>query len=252
MAITTSFDEKNNGWTSNWSFIPESYVKMKGNIYTFKKGKIALHNVESAPMNRFYDEDGNYEIFDSHIEVVFNQSPSEVKEFKTVCVESNINNLDVLVESNIDEGHINSSNLVSREGEHYGFIRRNSNSTLNFDLLSIQGIGVPTSVVGNVFTFSSIPGVVSVGDVLCVYNPLTSGYEAVSTVASYNSSSITINTPVSPFVYPSNGVVFVAKNPIAESYGVKGVYAKVKLVTVNPSQETVVFAVNSEVVKSFQ
>jgi hypothetical protein len=252
MAVTISFDEKNNGWTSNWSFIPESYLKIKGDMYTFKKGKLALHNVSNVPFNRFYDENGDYETFDSSIQTVINTSPSEVKEFKTIYIESNVNNFDVLIDSNMDSGHILKSSFSTREGEHYAFIRRNSNSTLNFDLLSIQGVGVPTTVVGNVFEFKSIPNIVSSGDVLCVYNPALQEYEPVSTVDTYDSTSITINTPLTPYSYPPNGIVFVAKNPIAESYGIKGAYAKIRLTTEDPTVETVLYALNSEVVKSYQ
>jgi hypothetical protein len=252
MGKTISFDEKNNGWTSNWSFEPESYIKIKGDMYTFKKGKLALHNVSTAPINRFYNNNGAYEIFPSYIQTVINQGPSEVKEFKTVCLESNVNNFDVMIETNLDSGHINRESFSIREGEHYAFIRRNANSTLNFDLLSIQGVGVPTSFSGNVFSFSSMPNIVSTGDVLCVYDPNTQTYEPVSLVNSYTSNSITIQAPSSPYSYPNNGIVFVAKNPIAESYGVKGVYAKIKLTTNNYSTSTTLYALNADAVKSYQ
>jgi hypothetical protein len=252
MGKTISFDEKNNGWTSNWSFEPESYVKIKGDMYTFKKGKLALHNVSSAPINRFYNNNGNYEVFPSYIQTVINQAPSEVKEFKTICVEANVNNFDLLIETNLDSGHINRESFSVREGEHYAFIRRDANSTLNFDLLSIQGIGVPTSFLSNVFSFSNIPNVVSIGDVLCVYSPNTQSYEPVSTVTAYTGNSITIQAPVTPYSYPAGGIVFVAKNPIAESYGVKGVYAKVKLTTESHSTETTLYALNADAVKSYQ
>lgn len=252
MGKTLSFDEKNNGWTSNWSFIPESYLKIKGDMYTFKKGKLALHNVSNAPFNRFYDDNGDYEIFDSSIQTVINTSPSEVKDFKTISIESNINNFDVLIDSNMDNGHILKSSFQTREGEHYAFIRRNANSTLNFDLLSIQGIGVPNSYASNVFNFKEFPNVVSVGDVLCVYNPGLQEYEAVSTVSAFTSETITIEAPVTPYSYPPNGIVFVAKNPIAESYGIKGAYAKIKLTTEDPTLETLLYALNSEAVKSYQ
>jgi hypothetical protein len=43
---------------------------------------------------------------------------------------------------------------------------------------------------------------------------------------------------------------FVAKNPEAESYGLKGYHANVRL-TNNTTEPLELFAVNSEVVKSF-
>lgn len=113
-------------------------------------------------------------------------------------------------------------------------------------MLSVQGVGNLTSIDGNTITFVGITPSVRVGDSLYFYNGVNN--LLIGSVTDKTGTTITVNsvnnTPsVSDFC-------FVAKNPEVESYGLKGYYANVRL-TNNLSEPLELFAVNSEIVKSF-
>ena len=78
---TISFDDRVNGWTGFKSFIPESGCSLNNVYYTFKNGLIYTHN-DTADRNTFY---GTY--YNSSVNMLFNDSPSVVKSFKTLNYE---------------------------------------------------------------------------------------------------------------------------------------------------------------------
>jgi len=54
-SITWKYEPARQGWTSRVSFIPESGLSMNNKFYTYKGGKIFLHNSNSVPRNHFYN-----------------------------------------------------------------------------------------------------------------------------------------------------------------------------------------------------
>jgi hypothetical protein len=251
MSKTISFDEKNNGWTSFWSYKPECMSRLNNGFFSFKNGQLYKHHSETSPRNRFYNENGDLVIYPSTLTFVFNQEPSDIKHFKTLSLESNTKYWNADLVTNLDSGHILNASFDSREGEHYAFIRRNSNSLLDLNHLSVQGIGVNTNVVSYTYTFVNVPSSISTEDTLCFIN--SSGQIVViQKVISYTSTTITTATPITPVVVPIGAFMFIAQSPIAESNGIKGNHAQIKLTTTDSSNEQVLFAVNSEVFKSYQ
>ena len=81
---TVSYSEKVKGWTSFKSFIPESSATLNNNYYTFKNGKLYLHETEdtSIAYNNFYGTQ-----YTSTITPVFNDSSDVVKSYKYVAYE---------------------------------------------------------------------------------------------------------------------------------------------------------------------
>ena len=84
---TISFNEKSKGWISFKSFIPTSGVSIADRYYTTDGNKIYKHYVGKRS-----DGGRNHNIFygthtDSSIDVLFNESPSSIKSFKTVGYE---------------------------------------------------------------------------------------------------------------------------------------------------------------------
>ena len=241
MAYTLTFDELSDGWTSFYSYEPEMMVNLNNEFYSFKDGQLYLHNSQVNGRNNFYQTQYNTEL-----EFVMNDSPSEVKIFKTIEIEGDSKDWDVTIATDIESGHVNKADFENKEGFKYSYIRRNASDEVNTELLSVQGVGNLSNSSGNVYSFNSVPNNVSIGDVL--YSSSGGSYTKIGVISSKDSTSI---TTVSSLSTPSNGdFIFVAKNSVAESYGLKGYYASIRL-TNNGTTPVEVFAVNSEVSKSF-
>lgn len=251
MSKTISFDEKNNGWTSFWSYKPECMSRLNNGFFSFKNGQLYKHHSETSLRNKFYDENGDLQTYPSTLSFVFNQDPSDIKHFKTLSLESNTKYWEVDLLTNLDSGHVLSDSFQTREGEHYAFIRRNAGSLLDLNHLSVQGIGVNTAVVGYIYTFANVPSFISTEDTLCFING-SGQIVVIENIISYTTTTITTATPIIPVVVPVGAFMFIAQSPVAESNGIKGNHALIKLTTQDSTSEQVIFAVNAEVFKSYQ
>lgn len=74
----------------------------------------------------------------------------------------------------------------------------------------------------------------------------------IENIISYTTTTITTATPIIPVVVPVGAFMFIAQSPVAESNGIKGNHALIKLTTQDSISEQVIFAVNAEVFKSYQ
>jgi hypothetical protein len=252
MSKTISFDEKNNGWTSFWSYKPEWMSRLGNNFYSFKCGQLFRHHSEVASKNLFYDNNASLVNYDSYVEFAFNQDPSDVKHFKTMSLESSDSNWDVEIISNLDSGYIDNTHFQTREGEYYAYIRRNEEDLLDFSHISVQGLGTPISRSGNTYTFSSLPSFLSEED--CLYFVKTSDGSVVKVgrLVSFNQSQLTTVVPNPSITIENNAFYFIAKNSEAESFGIKGYFAKVKVKSTGVGTPQDLYSVNSQVFKSFQ
>ena len=161
---TVSYSEKVKGWTSFKSFVPEQSLSMSNDYYTFKNGHLYQHHVEvdnsqnTVPRNNFYDQQHI-----SSVEVLLNDAPESVKNFKTLNYEgsdsrvisettnvsSGYHNLQdkpgwfsTYVKTNKNEGYI--SEFVKKEGKWFNFIKGNdlvTNEDINTELFTYQGLG---------------------------------------------------------------------------------------------------------------
>lgn len=96
------------------------------------------------------------------------------------------------------------------------------------------------------YNFNTVPHNISIGDVL--YSSSNGAYTKVGVISAKTDTSVTVDSELST---PSQGqFMFVAKDTVAESYGLKGYYANIKL-TNSGTTPVEVFAVNTEVSKSF-
>lgn len=84
--ITFAFSEKQDAWTTRYSFVPTCYANCDDQMVSFKDGNAKgwLHD-KSATRNSFYGVSAP-----SSLEVSFNDSPSEVKVFNSISLETNI------------------------------------------------------------------------------------------------------------------------------------------------------------------
>jgi hypothetical protein len=80
---TLSFSEEASGFTSFYSYKPSQFVSLKNKFYTLKNGQLWVHyNKNGNTRNKFYGEQ-----YSSKIKFILNESPSNVKIFKTINYE---------------------------------------------------------------------------------------------------------------------------------------------------------------------
>lgn len=250
MATTISFSEDTKGWVSFHSYHPEWMARLGSSFYSFKNGNIYKHDTNSI-RNEFYGV-----TYSTSVTFSANKAPSDVKVFKTLKLETNSSAWYADLDSEMETGEVGtSSNLkfVDKESLKYGYIRRKANDDLNFNELSITGIGELTSSNGNDYTFSAtIPNQISAnnadgigGDELYFDDGTT---QRVGTISAITGSVITVASTINA---PGSGdFCFVVKDAQAESYGLRGYYSKIKLT--NDSTDYVeLFASNAEVFKSY-
>lgn len=238
---TLAFSEYNKGWTTFYSYLPEVMVNMNSDFYTFKDGQLWKHHANESSRNTFYGEE-----FNTEVTFVSNPSPSEVKIFKTIELEGDSSNWDVTIMTDLDNGHVSKNSFKQKEGLYYSYIRRDESDAAKPELLSVQGIGNLVLLNNLTYTFNIVPDGISIGDAL--FRASGGSYQFIGNVSDRTSQSITVG---GSSVVPQLGdFMFSAKNPIAESYGLKGYYAEIKL-TNNSTEPIEIFAVNSEISKSY-
>jgi hypothetical protein len=79
---TLNFDDQVNGFTSFFSFKPDTFFSIRSNVYSTYNGVLWLHYSESVPVNNFYGVQSK-----SSITFVFNDLVGVSKNFKTVNYE---------------------------------------------------------------------------------------------------------------------------------------------------------------------
>lgn len=243
--VTLTYSTMSSGWTSRWSFIPDWMIGMNNTFYTWKGGNLYKHDTNQS-RNTFYGTE-----YPSKITTVLNESPMEIKMFKTLAIDSD-KSWDVNLLTDLETGIIDDSYFKNKEGEWYAYIRRPDNNTVDTSSLSVQGVGNLVSYSSLNFTFNySIQIKVSVTD--RVYSvDISNQLVYLGTVDTVSQNSFTISSLIGPT--PSTGTyIVVAKNNMVESYGLRGYYMQVELTMNTPksTEEFELFAIDSSVFKSY-
>lgn len=252
MAKTITFDEQNNAWTSFHSYEPEWMASLGNNFYSFKNGNLYVHESNNVPRTQFYGTNHGLQVTFSS-----NQSPSEVKLFKTLMLESNSNGWYAELNSSQESGIIGAEDnlkFVDKEDMKYAYIRRKESDNLNFNEMSIVGLGQVQEVdaVNHQYTFSNqIIAQVNTndnegngGDQLYFES---NGVKRIGVIDSVSFNSVVLTE--SENVPQVGDFCFAVKNASAESYGLRGYHATITLN--NKSTDFVeLFASNAEVIKS--
>ena len=142
MAETIAFDRTVKGWTSRYSFTPDTGISLNNNFYTFKRGRIWRHNSESENRNTFYN------VYDETIvEFIFNDDPSIVKNFKTLAAEAD-GDWQVTIETDVESGEIAAAAFVDKQNKKYAYIKGEAFGIVLPDLegSSIGGIGMTNDI----------------------------------------------------------------------------------------------------------
>jgi hypothetical protein len=243
---TLTYSNTSQGWTSRWSYRPEWMIGLNNSFYTFYEGDLYLHD-SNTQRTLFYGVQGGFKI-----STVINQSPTEIKMFKTLALDST-HALEAKGSTDLDQIYMSSSSFVNKEGEWYSYMRRLDNQ-FNYDLISAQGVGnvFSTTAPNFIYMQDSFTNI-SKGDTIC--KAIFSGSEIASVVfvgtvdyvtQSTNEIKVgSIATPLSPGDY-----LVSFKSSSAESYGARGYFMNLEL-DGNTTEEVELFAVSVSAFKSF-
>ena len=164
---TIVWDERVQGFTSFLTYAPDTGFSLNNRFFTLGDGGAYEHNRTGVARGTFY---GN--TFDSEVEVIFNDSPSSVKSFKTIGYEgvgnwkaeivtdqeSKVIDEDTIPVTRTVSGIIPSEDFVNREGKYFSEIKgRNTGyNTPDVATLLVSGVGVGT-VAQNEVTLPTVP-----------------------------------------------------------------------------------------------
>lgn len=237
---TLGFSELNNGWTSFYSFIPEDMVNMKSDFFTFKNGNIYKHNVEGNTRNKFY---GQY--YPSEVETIFNQDPESVKNFRTLNLEGSSSFWRAEMTTDLDKGGATHEDFEERERLFKAHIRTDRDDSLNMDRLTVQGLGTVISRQDTSLYFRFIDNAIDAGDY--VYKIYGNKYTFLGEIKAVFDEYIVLDGVNSDLELGQ--FCFATKDPVIESYGLKGYFSSLKL-TSYESTKIELFAVSSEATQS--
>ena len=232
--VTLVYSDSANGWLSLATFNPESMISINGKFLSFYNGDIYEHN-QNTGRNVFYGTE-----YDSLFTFNFSQEPSMRKTYKTLEIEGTLP-LDITLTTDLDDGFIKPTDFTKQEGV-YKANTKVSNNTIDTSLLSCQGIG-NCLVSGLILRFEfELDSSISVGDSVININK-----QLVGTILSKTSNSLTLDT----INNITNGdFVMSAKPQSANTSGLCGYYMGVTASFRSQDKQSI-FAINSEVVKSY-
>jgi hypothetical protein len=232
--VTWVYSPEAQGFLGKQTFNPDDMLRVNNHFLSFKGADVYKHNV--GEYNTFYDE-----LYPSSFEFNFNQEPSTRKVFKNISIEGN-SPWDITLKTDMQNGYINYNDFKNKEGVYYGYVR--GDDALDTATLAVSGVGVVSSIVGNVLNFNgNISTLISVGD--SIYD---TNLDLLGVITDLSPNSITVNdtslVAVDMFILSS-------KPSSVETSGIRGYYMNVKG-ELTPTDYVEVYALNSEVFKSFE
>ena len=115
---TLGYELDGETWTSRMSFIPEFGATLNNKFYTWNGGQLWMHNSNTSPRNNFYGTQYN-----SEVEVIFNDAPSNVFNFLTLNYEGTAGWEIVSIETDQNSARL-LGDFINREGKFYQSIIR--------------------------------------------------------------------------------------------------------------------------------
>ncbi len=261
---TLTYSESSQGFPSFYDYAPDFIIGMNQYLYTFKGGKLYRHNTNNT-RNEFYGTR-----YVSKITSIFNDAPLQNKIFKTLKLEGD-DPWEATVISDIQStGKIDYQWFEKKESAWFGFIRNDgpvgdATNESEWELRSLNGIGRSISLSGTgssrTIKFDNainIGSILSVGDYL-YYGAPTPTWAGIVTEVNIdkpnNINDVVVDVSPTGATPPTGNILYYLfiKNPIAESHGILGHYAEftLELPLVHASSQSELFAVESEIMKSF-
>lgn len=228
------------GFTSFYEFEPERLVNINNRLYSIKAGQIWLHD-DNSTRNNFYGSQKT-----ASITTVLNDSPIEVKHWKSLNLETDIV-WDATLTTNFANGTIATTEWVLEEQEYYAYIRQNETANTS-GLSTYQGLGSIDSIATLTLTMGfALPRNLAIGDV--IYEVIAEAPVVRGTVTALNVLAGTITLDSVADLTAGDFIVY-AKNARVEGESIKGHYLQLNL-TSSDTGDNELFAVKAEAVRSF-
>ena len=241
-----TYDERIDGWTSFFTFEPEFMIGMNNNFFSFKNGDLYVHNSDNVNRNFFYGFD-----FPSKVSLMVNEEPSTIKEMQALSIEGNVSwnaviqayvgMSDDFIRSTIDEVE-----FVRKEGIWYAHTRRNESDS-HYDSKSTYGIGVITDITGTIVTINGFNTSITSSDVIVNGSDLIASGSIINHSVVDNTTTLEL-TDVTGLSIGDFAVGM--KDARTEGGNLRGYTIKIDL-EVEKDSKVEMFAVNSEVIKSY-
>jgi len=260
---TVAYQPQLDGFTSFFSYQPEWAIGMNNYLYTFKNGQIWKHYVNPL-RNKYYGGGATY----STIDICFNDSPTEVKMFKTFSFSGNYlddESIYAYFKTSLSnrnfEGNVDPYSFYNKEGESYAHIR----STVNdFNTtLKEQGVGVLYDKNSSIYKYVvNTPSFIAPptvdpnnngnGDSLWFIYPGTNVPNYIGNItAYYQAGGFSYYYTDDEVNEPTIGdMIVVSKNITSESFGLRGPYMT-GTITITGTSKVELFSVSSDIFKSF-
>lgn len=241
MALETiTYSDNADGWTSFWDYYPDWMIGLSNVFYSWKDGSLWKQNSNQVSRGNFYGVD-----FPSKVKTIFNEDSASTKMFKTLSLDSTSPWTATML-TDLDSGSINGyTEYVEKEGGWYAYIRASNATSNSNNLLSTQGVGytTPTSLAGGTATFTFDITTRFGSNDRVYFNNVFVGLLQTSTA-----NTISISGGIG---FPAGvGYVYIVKNSIAESFGLRGYYMEVEL-SVQLAGEVELFSISSSLFKSY-
>jgi hypothetical protein len=143
---TVCFKESSDGWPTRKSYIPEWGISLNADYYTMSNGMLWTHDNQNR--NTFYEGS----TAKSSVQLIFNDNPSQIKNFKTLSYEGDNGWTAPLIQTDQQDGQV--TTFLDKENIYYNYIRGVDDTwdnaaqtgTLDLKQFAAQGIGNPSSI----------------------------------------------------------------------------------------------------------
>lgn len=236
--VTLGFREKEKGWASFFSYLPEGYLRLGNTFFSLYGGNLWEHNDKSNPVtNTFYGT-----TYPSKISTIFNDIQTEDKIFKTFVIEGNAP-WDIYLKTNLTKTSLSQSDFDRRESRYFTHLRGNENEQ-DFSG-NIEGIGVCNNHTEKEIHFELVGEFTNIGDKVFRLNDEKE--EFVGTIISKTKTSITLDKEIDS---AKGYFFFSSKDSRVEGGEIRGYYAQVDMEN-NDKEQLELFAINSNIIKSY-
>lgn len=236
---TLGFKEKETGWVSFFSFVPDAYLRLGGTAFVIKNGNLWQQNDKSNPItNTFFGVK-----YPSKISTVFNDAQTEDKIFKTFVIEGN-SPWQVSIKTNLTKSSLKINDFDKKESRYFAYLRGNEQAG-GFNG-NAQGIGICTDNNSETLFFNAVSELTNIGDQLYKLD----GQEVVliGNIINKTTNSITVD---SLLVDRYNGFfILSSRNARIDGGEIRGYYADVEMEN-NDDKQVELFAINSNIAKSY-
>ncbi|MGS4345098.1 hypothetical protein ACKUSY_05700 [Myroides odoratus] len=236
---TLGFKEKETGWVSFFSFLPDAYLRLGGTAFVIKDGNLWQQNDKSNPItNTFFGVK-----YPSKINTVFNEVQTDDKIFKTFVIEGS-SSWDVEIKTNLTKTSLKATDFNKKESRYFAYLRGNEQEgDLNGNA---QGVGICQSNNSDTLFFKRVSELTNVGDQLFKLD----GDQSLLIGNIIDKSETSIRVDVN-LVDSYNGFfILSSRNARIDGGEIRGYYADIEMIN-NDDKQVELFAINSNIVKSY-